>query len=145
MVKSPPPISDPLPEPGYQAAKNRLWNNYQQQYYPAFTEFRHKTFDEALHLAKNPAKNYSKSIKKLVHMRNEYVTTATNFFREYVEGLTKAWIDEKLANQGVDLADAATKAAHLAQTEKAGPAPKHILTRKEAKAKIASKARSKKK
>ena len=103
------------PELGYYHAKNVLWNQYQTEYLPLWTGFRNETTKLAELLGRDPARNHLKVVKALNLSRKQYTSNVVVLFENYINELTKAWIKDALAQQGISLQQAAIAAAQAAE------------------------------
>lgn len=106
------------PEQSYYHTKNVLWVQYQAEYTPLWKTFREHVTTLAENLGRNPAKHHLRVVKGLHKERNTYIKAVLASFENYISDLTKAWIKDALAVQGISLADAAVAAAQAAELKR---------------------------
>lgn len=101
---------DPVADESYASQKNVLWTSYNAKYAPAFQQFRFAVIAAIEEIAQKGAKSYKANIKRITTARNKYVKIALDAFTEYIESLTKVYVEDKLRTYGVKLATVRARA-----------------------------------
>lgn len=112
-------FGDPVPDESYASQKNVLWSQYNTKYAPAFQQFRLDVIAAVELMAKYGGKGYQANMKRITKARNKYVKVALDAFTEYIESLTKIYVQDKFRTYHVDLTKARTAKAAAKPKKKA--------------------------